>query len=161
MARSAPITLPTLRSVAIRNDHYKVVVNSYTGEPTPGANAQQPPSGEAELSEEFYAIDEAAPLPKIDRAGLDLLQLPALTLEQHANYVALTTELLKILGSQPPCLGDGNIDGVVNALDEADWADFAALSLGETSWFDIDLDGFTDATDLAIIAANQGITCGQ
>jgi hypothetical protein len=50
---------------------------------------------------------------------------------------------------------------VVNALDEADWADFAALSLGESSWFDIDLDGFTDATDLAIIAANQGITCGQ
>ena len=153
--------LQPLRSLAIRNDGYKVVVNSYTGEPIPDGSAPQPPGCEAEISEEFYAIDEAVPLPKIDRAGLDLLQLPALTPEQHANYVDLTTELLKILGSQPPCIGDGNIDGVVDALDAADWADFAALSNGESSWFDMNLDGFTDAADLAIIVANQGIECAD
>jgi arylsulfatase A-like enzyme len=154
-------SLQPLRSIAIRNERFKLVTNSFAGDPSPDADAPEPPGCDAEVSEEFYAIDEAAPLPRIDRAGFDLLKLPGLTPEQHANYLELSAELLSILSSQPPCIGDGNIDGVVDALDEADWADFAELSLGESSWFDIDLDGFTDATDLAIIAANQGTACGQ
>lgn len=153
--------LQPLESLAIRNDDFKVVVNAYTGEPFPDASATQEPNCEPVISEEFYAIDESAPTPKIERPELDLLQWPALTTEQHANYVQLTAELVKILGSQPPCIGDGNIDGVVDALDAADWAEFAVLSNGESSWFDMNLDGFTDAADLDIIVANHGIECAQ
>jgi hypothetical protein len=93
------MTLPTLRSVAIRNDRFKLVTNSFAGDPSPDAGAPEPPSCDAEMSEEFYAIDESAPLPRIDREGFDLLKLPGLTPEQHANYLELSAELLNILSS--------------------------------------------------------------
>ncbi len=149
--------LQPLSSGAARNDSYKVVRNAYRGDPQPDPDSA--PGCEVEVSDEFYAIDEAVPLPRLDREDLDLMQLPALTPNQQANYSELTAQLVQILASQPPCIGDGNIDGVVDALDEADWADFADLSGGNSSWYDINQDGFTDAADLAIIEFNQGTDC--
>ena len=61
-----------------------------------------------------------------------------------------------ILASQAACPGDGNIDGVVNGLDRADWAFFAAPPKGQSSWYDFNLDGLTDAADLQIILDNLG-----
>lgn len=98
-------------------------------------------------------------MPGIDLEELDLMQLPGLTPEQQGNYDELTAQLLTLLDSEPPCIGDGNIDGLVNEQDEADWGNFAVLSLGESSWYDINLDGLTDASDLAIIEFNQGTEC--
>lgn len=159
-ANAEPLfNLQPLSSVAVRNDGYKVVTNAYRGEAQPDPDS--PPGCDVEVSDEFYAIDEAVPLPRIDREDVNLLQLPALTPEQQANYLELTGQLAQILTSEPPCIGDGNIDGMVDELDEADWSDFAALSLGKSSWYDINLDGVTDASDLAIIEFNQGTECGD
>ncbi|HLF29527.1 MAG TPA: hypothetical protein VI566_00715, partial [Xanthomonadales bacterium] len=159
-ANEGPLfNLQPLSAVAVRNDRYKVVRNVFRGEPVPDADAPDPPGCDVEVSDEFYAIDEDVPMPGIDLEELDLMQLPGLTPEQQGNYDELTAQLLTILDSEPPCIGDGNIDGLVNEQDEADWGNFAVLSLGESSWYDINLDGLTDASDLAIIEFNQGTEC--
>lgn len=149
--------LQPLGSVALRNDRYKVVRNAYVGTPQPdGVSA---PSCASQQSDEFYAIDEAVPVPLIDRADLDLKRLPHLTPEQQTNYDSLTAQLDQILNSQPPCTGDGNIDGVVNDKDLADWRSFEALSKGLSSWYDINQDGLTNALDRQAIQLNLGKNC--
>jgi hypothetical protein len=109
------------------------------------------------ITDEFYEINETE--PRIDYADLDLLQLPVLTPEQAANFVELSEQLAEILTSQPLCIGDGNIDGVIDELDQSDWQDFADLSLGQSSWYDINKDGATNVQDLVIISENQGAVC--
>ena len=81
-----------LSSVAIRNDRYKIVRNST--QLNDAAYTACVPS----TTDEFYAIDEAVPSPRIDRAELDLKRLPSLTPEQQANYDALSAQLNKVLG---------------------------------------------------------------
>ena len=44
----------------------------------------------------------------------------------------------------------------MNYLDVADWEMFQGLSLRNSSWGDINLDGLTDSADLAIILQNLG-----
>jgi arylsulfatase A-like enzyme len=151
--------LQPLGAVAVRNDRYKVVRNTFVGNPTP--DAQNPPNCAPQQTEEFYAIDEAVPLPLIDRKELNLKLLPSLTPEQQSNYDALSAQLLAVLGSQPACPGDGNIDGVVDATDEADARSFQALARGGSSWYDINQDGLTDAADLQLIAQHLGTQCPQ
>ena len=99
------------------------------------------------------------PLPLIDRKDLDLKRLPRLTPEQQSNYDALSAQLQAALDSQPACPGDGNIDGVVDAKDEADARSFQALSQGGSSWYDINQDGLTNATDLQLIGQKLGTQC--
>ena len=149
--------LQPLGSVAMRNDRYKVVRNSFVGNPEP--DAQNPPNCVAQQTDEFYAIDEAVPLPLIDRQELNLKLLPSLTPEQQSNYDALSAQLQAVLDSQPACPGDGNIDGVVDAKDEADARSFQALSQGGSSWYDINQDGLTNATDLQLIGQKLGTRC--
>lgn len=146
--------LQPLNSVAVRNEDFKVVRNSYRGDATPSANGEKP-NCDINVTDEFYNINETE--PKIDRKFLNLFELqPELTPHQLANYIDLTEQLLHILTSETKCLGDGNIDGMVDMLDEVDWAEFAALSMGNSSWFDFNHDGMTNEIDLAIIVANQG-----
>ena len=149
--------LQPLGAVAVRNDRYKVVRNSFVGNPTP--DAPNPPNCAPQQTEEFYAIDEAVPVPLIDRAALDLKKLPSLTPEQQSNYDLLSAQLQTILDSQPACPGDGNIDGLVNAQDVADWRSFEALSQGRSSWYDINQDGLSDAVDLQLVNQNLGLQC--
>ena len=149
--------LQPLASVAVRNERYKVVRNSFVGNPEP--DAQNPPNCVAQQTDEFYAIDEAVPLPRIDRKEFNLKQLPSLTPDQQSNYDALSAQLQQVLDSQPPCPGDGNIDGVVDAKDEADARSFEALSQGRSSWYDMNQDGLTDALDLQTISQNLGKQC--
>jgi len=89
------------------------------------------------------------------------LGLPVLTPEQAANFLELSEQLAEILTSQPPCIGDGNIDGVVDELDQSDWQDFADLSLGQSSWYDINKDGATNVQDLVILSENEGAICEE
>jgi arylsulfatase A-like enzyme len=157
-----PYNLQPLSSVAVRNDRYKLVKNRYNGQP----DASKPPSCGLNEVDEFYEINENQPVPRIDIEPLDLLRARPLTDDQRSNLDALRQQLQDILRSEPPCPGDGNIDGIVNEQDQKDWAKFAALppnplppNPGNTSsWYDFNFDGLTGLKDLEIIHRNQG-TC--
>ena len=148
-----PFSILPLSSIAIRNDRFKLVSN-FTQAYEAASNACV-----ATETTEFYAIDESVPIPLLDTADRDLLQAPPLTPVEKVNYKALTRQLQAVLDSQPACPGDGNIDGVVDQTDVADWATFQALALGKSSWYDFNLDGLTDSADLAVIQQNLGTRC--
>jgi hypothetical protein len=138
-------TIQPLESIGIRNDRYKIVSN-YTQSYDATANACAPLT-----TSEFYAINEAVPVPRLDRADLNLLALGPLTPEQQSNYNSLSAQLTKVLASQPACPGDGNIDGAVNGLDKRDWLTYRTLAQGASSWYDINMDGLTNSADLELI----------
>ncbi|MGH7987303.1 MAG: sulfatase-like hydrolase/transferase [Candidatus Binataceae bacterium] len=140
-----------LEAYAIRNDHYKLVINHYQSY-NAGTNACA-----ATTSTEFYEINEDVPVPKLDTADSDLLASGTpLTSEQQKNYDVLTSQLNALFASQPACPGDINLDGVVNNLDVQQWAMFAQLSMGKSSWADLNQDGLTDNADLTIIQQHMG-----
>ena len=64
-----------------------------------------------------------------------------------------------VLGSAPPCPGDGNGDGVVDGLDVADYYQIAN-NWGMSSHYDFNIDGFTSNDDLMIILSHLG-SCPQ
>ncbi|HUH41380.1 MAG TPA: sulfatase-like hydrolase/transferase, partial [Castellaniella sp.] len=110
--------LPQL-SVALRNEQYKVVVNQ--------VQTYYPGTDTIDLSDpeyEFYEINQAKPTPQLDTN--DLL-LGTLTAGQQAAYDDLKAKLGwfdqpgTLLASNPPCPGDGNWDGKVDAQDLANW----------------------------------------
>ncbi len=136
-------------SLAIRDEVYKLVQNT-----TKLYESQEQPCVET-VQTEFYEIDEAVPLPRLDEEGTQL-PLDALTPVQQASYDALSAELATLLQSAPECTGDGNIDGVVDAKDLGNWAYFAE-SYGLSSVYDIDHDGLTDAADRTLVVENIGI----
>ena len=69
-----------------------------------------------------------------------------------------------MLASNPPCPGDGNIDGVVNAQDLNNWRTIAH-DWGLSSVYDFLTpeyrDGITDTKDEAVIQANMNKTCAR
>lgn len=134
---------------AIRNDLFKLV----------RIERLNCGNGNIEPTEEFYQVDQATPLPKLDRAGLNLLDQPALTAEQQQNYTALQTELQKLTSSRIVCPGDGNLDLVVDNTDIENWKRFNTSNGGKSSWYDFNHDGVTDAADLAVIQQNLGKDC--
>lgn len=141
-----------LHSDGIRNAHYKLVINDYQ------LYDDQTDTCAATTSTEFYQIDEA-PMPMLDTENANLLanKTPAeLTPVQRKNYDELTAQLNKLLATQPACPADVNLDGVVDQLDAYQWATFRALSMGLSSWADINQDGLTNAADLSIIEQNFG-----
>ncbi|MET0682815.1 MAG: hypothetical protein ABWZ29_05690 [Casimicrobiaceae bacterium] len=146
-------SIQPMTSTAIRNVQYKVVRNS-TQDYDAAANACAPTT-----TNEFYKIDEAVPAPRLDRENENLLLQPMLTHEEEKNYEELAKHLTAILDSQPPCPGDGNIDGAVNGHDLADCNALWTLAQGGSSWYDFNLDGLTDSTDLAVIQQYLGTKC--
>jgi hypothetical protein len=145
-----PLITP-LDAIGIRNDTYKIVQNSWQA-----FVSQAEPCVETTTTE-FYEIDEAIPLPKLDDEGREL-PLDALTPVQQQNYDALSAQLAALLASQPECPGDGNIDLVVDQRDLDDWR-FYEQSTGLSSVYDLDLDGLTNDADEAIILQNLGRDC--
>ena len=146
-------SIQPMTSTAIRNVQYKVVRNS-TQDYDADTNACTPTT-----TDEFYRIDEAVPAPRLDREDENLLLKPMLTHEEKKNYKELAKHLTTILDSQPPCPGDGNIDGAVNGFDLADYNALRTLAQGGSSWYDLNLDGLTDSTDLAVIQQYLGTKC--
>jgi hypothetical protein len=119
---------------------------------------------------EFYQINEAAPTPLLDNKNVVLCSdnpntpgtpcsSMSLTSDQLTNFNNLSSQMSQILGSESACPGDGNEDKIVNGQDLQFWRKFAALAMGGSSWYDFDLDGLTDSTDLAIIQAHLGTKC--
>lgn len=153
---TAPDDLPAitpLTSIGIRNDHYKIVENSLNAYVSP----EQPCDEKTFI--EFYEINEAQPLPLLDDADA-MLPLDDLNPEQLENYNELSAQLAALQASVPPCPGDGNIDFVVDQLDLDGWR-FYADSGGQSSVYDLNLDGLTNELDQAIIESHLGIDCRE
>jgi hypothetical protein len=140
-----------LVSIAIRDNTYKLVENTYSA-----YVSQSEPCVET-TDIEFYEINEDAPLPRLDYAGTEL-PLDALSPAEQSSYDTLTGQLTAIRASVPDCPGDGNLDYVVDAQDITDWS-FYATSSGLSTVYDLNLDGLTDEADEAIIQANLGLDC--
>lgn len=134
---------------ALRNENYKLVrlerLNCSTGK--------------IEATDEFYRIDQARTLPKLDNAVSDLLALNAMTTEARQNYTDLSNQLYQLLTTEVDCAGDGNIDGVVDQKDLDDWAYYSQLNGGRSSWYDFNYDGLTDDADRRVIEQNLGRNC--
>jgi hypothetical protein len=47
----------------------------------------------------------------------------------------------------------------VSAKYPTNWQTYAAFTQGKSSWYGLNIDGKTDADDLAIIQANMGLRC--
>jgi hypothetical protein len=157
-----------LSAEAIRNDAYKVVQNHYVGEPNPSADAY--PNCDPVDSDEFYQINQAAPIPMLDRLGADLINPdtglpddPAL----QVVYAELTAQLNLIRESVQPCPPgppdgyiasiDGNQDGVVNNEDLDNLEGFSIA--GGSSWYDVNESGTTDSDDYMLVNDYLGIEC--
>ena len=144
---------------AVRDDEFKLVRKQTE-------NCQ---TGQLELQYEFYAINDAAPLPKLDREQDNLLtsaSLPpqGLSPTEQQHFDVLLAELLAILRSEPACPGDGNLDKRVNAEDLRHWqvfADTCAQNPNQcSSVYDLNYDAVTDSADRLVIEANFGRHCG-
>jgi len=143
--------LPEISS-AIRNERFKVVRNTTQTYDT-AADSCGPVT-----TNEFYAIDQATPTPLLDNPDRNLLLAP-LSADQQRNYNQLSVQLDDLLASDPACAGDGNKDGVVDALDLAA-VQGLVTNWGFSSVYDFaGGDGLTNAADLQFVQQNQGRSC--
>ena len=140
-----------LEAHAIRNDNYKIVVNNYNGYDADTNACKQT------TSEEFYQINEDVPTPLLDEEDKDLLAtgMPPLTADQQKNLDELSAELDALMPTQSACLGDINLDGVVNQADIDQWTMLQALS-PDSTWADMNQDGVTNSEDMTIIEQQFG-----
>ena len=139
-------------SMAIRNIlGYKLVRNS--------GNDYNASSNQCydNTSNELYVVNENTPVPRLDKS--DLMIPTPYSMEQQKNYDSLTQELNSLLATQENCPGDGNRDGVVDNQDVKNYYIMSGLSKGLSSWYDLNADGLTNASDLAIINQNLGAAC--
>lgn len=150
LAQNEPVVdiLPESQK-AIRNDFFKLV----------RIERLSCSSQKIESVDEFYRVDQAAPLPKLDNALSNLLALPHMPPEAQQNLAALQTEMRHLLDSRADCPGDGNLDLLVNDGDIAGWKQYSTLNGGQSSWYDFNHDGLTNEADLAIIEQNMGKDC--
>lgn len=167
-----PIKITPQTSTAIRNDKYKLIMNTVqTFDPsTPTAPGPNPI-----VSYEFYEINQAAPLPKLDNPG-GANQIVQPTGAALQAYNDLYEKLQSLLASQPYCPGDGNSDGVVDAQDLSNWQKIYNYATSTNIWSSVynfmtgatwggnavengTWTGTTGTTDQQLIQQNMGRTC--
>jgi len=153
------VTLLAHDAWAVRDNQYKLV----------RLQVENCTTNQLGLQYEFYAINDAAPLPKLDREQDNLLtstSLPpqGLSPDQQKHFDVLHAELLALLRSEPSCPGDGNLDKRVNQEDLQGWQTFAETCKDNqnqcSSVYDLNYDAVTDSADRVIIEANFGRRCG-
>lgn len=139
---------------AVRNENYKLVHNEAMDFDI------ATDAGKKITSDEFYRIDQALPVPRLDTAANDLLaggSITDLSAEQQQQYFLLDDQLAAILASQQACPGDGNGDGQVDMDDIINYATIvAAQGWQGSSTYDFNFDGVTDSADLTLIMDNLG-----
>jgi hypothetical protein len=152
-----PVTVDQSLKTAIREDNYKLVelveLDCDTEIPR-----------EITTTMEFYRIDEKGPTPLLDREANNLLKdsgVDDLTREEQRVFGHLARQLGKWKDTiVTSCPGDGNLDLVVDEKDLEGYYRFATgTGTGDSSWYDFDLDGNTDAADLDIIDSHFGQRC--
>ena len=163
--------LPTLQ-YSVRNANYKLNQMS-TPVYTPPA---QGTSNTAALNacnspspvNQFYKIDQATPIPQIDRPPdstlkrlANVIGIPTSDSAEQMAYDSLLAELKRIQATVVNCPGDGNFDGVVDQKDLDGYDKWAKSTAGKSSWYDFDLDGLTNTADRNVIVANLGKTCSK
>jgi len=127
-----------------------------------------------DITDEFYQIDTATPDPRLDKEGSELTAIAAPPLDtatlssaQQQAYAKLESEMEQhdaVAGynldyDTANCPGDGNRDMVVDEKDLDNWQELSQLNGGQSSWYDFNHDGKTDAADRLIIQNNMGMTC--
>ena len=136
---------------AIRNDTYKLVVSDWAQCDKVNKNPY-----------EFYDLKPTPRNPVnplgLDNGPADLLKRPVLGPNQLANLEKLYGELLRVVTSEPRCLGDGNLDKVVNSLDLVGVQQMMAAG-GGSSVFDFNHDGLTNDLDRQIVLDHYGTDC--
>lgn len=117
-------------------------------------------SNEIESTDEFYHVNQDAPVPQLDNAPANLL-LPAhhMTPAMQENYASLAGQMDDLLSSRVQCPGDGNLDLVVDEADVENWKHYSTHNGGNSSWYDFNHDGLTNEIDLATIEQNMGKDC--
>jgi hypothetical protein len=149
---------------AVRDDNYKLVRKQLQ------LCGSDPTKDTAQTVNEFYRVDENAPIPLIDKDGTAICEGTAcpsgLSKEQLKIYNQLTASMNQTLASEPACPGDGNEDKTVNLQDVANWFYFSTNgvkqpdgSVNTSSWYDFNHDGNTDQADLKTIAKNFDKHC--
>ncbi len=165
-------TIIPVHQVAVRNKRYKLVELESTDCSKPLKKGQKGAFPWAEYqtttTRELYDLKPTKQNPLgMDTADANLIPgcptdpescVPA---DLAGQYDALSAELAAIRKSAKPeqtCLakGDGNRDLRVNKLDVKNFKVFKGVG---ASQYDINVDSFTDAKDLAIIEANLGLDC--
>lgn len=125
------------------------------------------------VTDELYRVDMATPHPALDRQGTALaagrspLDAAGLDAQARQAHAALQAELDRrdVVASynqrydSTHCPGDGNRDGVVDQQDLDNWRELSQLNGGQSSWYDLNHDGRTDAADRAIIERHLGRRC--
>lgn len=135
--------------MAMRDDDYKLVRFATTDYDTTSDSCTTP------VVTEFYAIDDDVP-PSLDNADRNLLVAPhVLSRNERRAFVSLITGLERLLASEIPCPGDGNLDGVVDAADIDQFNYWANVTGQHSSWYDFNLDGLTDQVDVPAIVSGE------
>lgn len=151
-----PVEVLPERSVAIRDADYKLVHNTAINYDSSADDARE------DVSIEFYEVNQAAPLPKLEDPDSNNLLDGTMSAEQQSAYEHLVATLDELLASEPACPGDGNKDGVVDTADLNEWQRIADVwGLSSVYDFSVDgvFDGVTDAVDREVILANLSTTC--
>ena len=137
--------------MAMRDDDYKLVRYQSTNYAAASNSCVSTPATE------FYAInEEPVPYLELDNASRNLLA-PGQRLNRYEKQTLakLTKELDRLLASEVPCPGDGNLDGVVDAEDINQFNYWANLTGSRSSWYDFNLDGLTNQEDVPYITGGN------
>ena len=145
---------------AIRNDKYKLIQNqTQTFDPSSSA-----PAPNVVTSYEFFEVDQAKPIPKLDNPDL-VIPLPY-TGEVLTAYDDLYAKLQSLLVSEPYCPGDGNNDGIVDAQDLFNWQKIYSYATSSNAWSSVYnfmtsgvWTGITSTADKQIIEQNINNSC--
>jgi len=161
---------------AVSDGRYKLVRLNRKTYTTDTANPINATYLDNRNTDELYQIDMAVPNPTLDRSGSAIAigsptitdPLPAEAQQAYARLKAEMDERDQVAGynyqyDKLHCPGDGNRDGVVDQADLDNWAELSRLNLNngvaQSSWYDFNHDGKTDAADRAIIEAGLGAAC--
>lgn len=163
-------TQQPLSSIGYRDKDFKIVRNTFIGDPDPGQfkidgerpNCEIP---DPPYTDEFYAISEGGDdgvsdpdITVIDDPDFNLLvDKDGNPTEPPDLYLVLKKELDELLHTEQPCgtegnhslwSFDGNLDGVIDEKDLDALSVFASLADPDfktfnSSWYDVNVDGFT------------------
>lgn len=127
--------------MAMRDEDYKLVRSATTD-----YNATSDACTTVTTTE-LYKINDHVP-PLLDNAERNLMKQRSLNLRESIALASLNLALQKLLASNVPCPGDGNLDGVVNQADIDQFNYWANVTGSQSSWYDFNIDGLTNQADV-------------